>query len=100
MEDSAKTIEKGLKGVAAALGDTLTSFNVPDSNLEASNIVDALENVANAIRYGLKWLGNADAATSMGALEAHGLTIKESADQIASAIHDLAEAVREHGGDA
>jgi hypothetical protein len=85
--------------VARAILDTLISPNVSDSNMEAANVVDALESVANAIRYGLRGLGNADAATPMGALEAHGLAIRQSADQIASAIRDLAEAVREHGGE-
>ena len=49
------------------------------------------------IRQGLQGLGNADAATSMGALEAHGKYIMGAADNIASAIRDLAEAIREVG---
>jgi hypothetical protein len=96
MEDAAETIQKGLKAIDRALRETLFSPNVSDSNMEAANIVDALDSVANAIRYGLKGLGTGDAATRMGGLEAHGLAIKDSADQIASAIRDLAEAVREH----
>ena len=84
--------------VAKAILDSLISPNVSDSNMEAANVVDALDSVANAIRYGLKRLGTADAATPMGALEAHAAVIKEGAENIASAIRDLAEAVREHGG--
>ena len=83
--------------VAKAIVDTLISPNVSDANMEAANVVDALDSVANAIRYGLSRLGNADAATRMGALEAHGLAIKEGAEEIASAIRDLADAVRERG---
>ena len=83
--------------VARAILDSLISPNVSDGNMEAANVVDAIDSVSQAIRYGLKQLGNADAATPMGALEAHGFAIKEAGEQIALAIRDLADAVREHG---
>lgn len=98
MEDASVRLERGLKAMGEALRDTLFSSNVSDSNMEAANVVDALDSVAHAIRYGLRDLGNADAATPMGALEAHGLAIKQAGEHIASAIRDLADAVREHGG--
>jgi hypothetical protein len=63
---------------------------------QSHDIIDAIDNVAQAISSGLKYLGNADAATPMGAIEAHGAAMKEAAETIASAISDLAEAVREH----
>jgi hypothetical protein len=43
----------------------------------------------------IKLLGNADAATHLGGLEAHGMAVIEAAEKISGAIHDLAEAVRE-----
>jgi hypothetical protein len=39
---------------------------------QSEDIVEAVDEVAQAIRVGLKYLGNADASTPMGALEAHG----------------------------
>ena len=47
--------------------------------------------------YALKCLGNADAATPLGAIEAFGLVMKEGMETIATAISDLAEAIRDHG---
>jgi hypothetical protein len=79
--------------IAEALRETLISPNVSDSNLEPANVVDVIHSVSRALR----WLGNADAARPMGAIEAHGVAIKEAAEMIASAITDLAEAIREHG---
>ena len=46
--------------------------------------------------YALKCLGNADAATPMGAMEAFGVVMQEGMASIASAINDLAEAIRDH----
>jgi len=79
--------------IAQALRETLFSPNVLDSNLEPANVVDALAKLGDDIRYAMKWLGNADAATPMGALEAHGQCVLEGAQAIAAAIHELAEAV-------
>jgi hypothetical protein len=58
----------------------------------------AEENTAHAlfaIAYQLKCLGNADAATPMGAMEALGAVLKEGFEGLAAAIHDHAEAIRE-----
>jgi hypothetical protein len=45
----------------------------------------------------LKWLGNGDAATTMGAIEAHGLWMGERLDRLSGAIEDgcrmLADAI-------
>lgn len=51
---------------------------------------DGLESIARAIQ----WLGNAEASTPMGGLEALGAVILESNNRIAEAIGDLALAVR------
>mgnify|MGYP001558271493 CR=1 FL=1 len=79
--------------IAAAIEYAFTSPNESDSNLETANIVDGLYRVARALRD----LGNGNAATSMGGMEALGMTMKESAEIIAGALSDLAEAIRDHG---
>ena len=56
---------------------------------------EALNNIANA----LLRLGNADAATPMGGLEAHGAAVLEAAQIIADGLQDVAEAIREQKND-
>lgn len=53
---------------------------------ETEDVADALRAVARAIDR----LGNADALTPMGGLEAHGKAMLEAADRIAGAIEYLA----------
>ncbi len=74
-----------------ALHSCFISPNVADSNLEAANLVDVIQNVARALHN----LGNSDAATRMGAIEAHGKAVYDGAELIAGAINNLAEAIRE-----
>ena len=64
------------------------SDNVEDVG---SAIVHAGERIASALRL----LGNADAATPMGGLEALGVAIFEAAKEIRGGLEDVAEAVRE-----
>jgi len=71
------------------------SPNVPDSNFEAANLVDVIAGLGHNLSRAIKWLGNGDASCPMGALEAHGKAIIDAAENIASAIRDLAEAIRE-----
>jgi hypothetical protein len=59
--------------------------------LEQETLRESLQGVVRALRD----LGNGDAATHMGALENHALAVKQGADNIASAIRELAEAIRE-----
>jgi len=68
-------------------------FVSEDAMGEERNTVDALDSLAHA----LKWLGNADASTPMGALEAHGAAMLEAAEKIQAGLSDVAEAIREHG---
>lgn len=56
---------------------------------EQNEIAEAIASVGRAIDR----LGNADAATPMGGLEALGAVMKEGCDHIAGAIDRLAEAV-------
>lgn len=55
---------------------------------------EAIESVASALRD----LGNGNAATNMGAIEALGVVIKEGSEAIASGLHAIAEAIRSKEG--
>lgn len=84
--------------IARAILNVLISPNVSDSNFEPANVVDALQGIGELIRSAARSLGNGDASTPMGAIEAHGKAVTDAAGAIAEAIRDLADAVREHGG--
>lgn len=85
--------------VADAIDRNFTSPNVPDANMEPANVVDAIHGVGGAIARALDRLGNADAATPMGGLEALGAVLKETIEQAASEIagglHAVADAIRD-----
>lgn len=76
--------------LADAIRDTLISPNCSDSNMEPANVVDGLYAVAQSIGRGLKLLGNADASTPQGGLEAHGAAIIEGAEKIARSLENIA----------
>lgn len=59
---------------------------------EENELAEALQAIARSIHR----LGNADALTPMGGLEALGKVLSESMDGLASAIREVAEAIREH----
>lgn len=80
---------------AAAIRDAFTLPDVCDG--EPGNMVDVLEEVTNAIVFAAKHLGSGDAATSMGALEAHGKAMLDAAALLSGGLHDLADALRERG---
>jgi hypothetical protein len=80
--------EKNL--IAQAIVESLISPNVCDANLEAANLVDVGDRMANAL-WKLARTGDPD---SIGALEAHGEAMKEAATIIAEAIRELADAIR------
>lgn len=58
---------------------------------DENEVADALRAIARSINY----LGNADAMTPMGGLEALGKVMSESLDGVAAALRDVAEAIRE-----
>lgn len=58
---------------------------------ENASIPEALRGIASALRD----LGNADASTPMGAIEALGAVIAEGLNSVASAISEHVEAVRD-----
>ena len=68
------------------LGDSISA-----TEDEEISLVEAVVQVGRA----LERLGNSDANTPMGGLEAHGKAILDSAELIAGAINNLAESVRE-----
>ncbi len=72
------------------IGYALNHAFVGDDDDETT-VTDSLLAVARAINR----LGNADAATPLGGLEALGVAMKESATTVAETIGDLADALRE-----
>ena len=83
------------KEAAAALRDVFISPNVCDANLESANVVDVLHQVSQAIVFAAKHLGNGDASTPMGAIEAHGKAITDAAALLAASLDRLSDAVRD-----
>lgn len=64
--------------------------------LEIHNVADGLFAIAKSldrVAAALVALGNGNASTQMGAIEAHGLAVKETGQAIAGAIAELAERV-------
>jgi hypothetical protein len=79
--------------LAETLERVLISPNVSDANGEAANIVDTLGNLASAVWFGVDH--RTDSKKRPNALEFHAETIKEGLESVASAIGDLAAAIRE-----
>lgn len=77
--------------IVEAMAETLTSKSVTNAHGHEANLVEVLSDVARA----LVLLGNADASTPMGALEAHGKAMLEASEKIAGGLHDIADAIRE-----
>jgi hypothetical protein len=69
---------------AEAILSALISPNVSDSNLEATNVVDVIHDLAQAIRHGLR---------SLGAIEAHGKAILDSSERISNSLDGIADAI-------
>lgn len=61
--------------------------------MEEPEGLDAIADALKACATHLKYLGNGDAATTMGAIEAHGVMVKEAGENIAEAIRELASAI-------
>lgn len=60
-------------------------------------LVESLMHGTHEIARALHKLGVADAATSMGALEALGLEVREGSQRIAEGLHAIAVAITDHG---
>ena len=57
--------------------------------------VDAIVHLANTIGFALKYLGNGDAMTPMGAIEALGLAVKEGLSEVGTALSEVATSLDE-----
>jgi hypothetical protein len=76
-----------LINAADVIADAIAgAFCTPE---EEENIVSAINRLALQVKY----LGNGDAATSMGGLEALGKVLSESNQCIASALSGVAQAI-------
>lgn len=94
-------LSHAMTGIAEALrGDSRfsvadilreTAFADPEGPHRERGIADALFALSDGLTRALRDLGNGNAATPMGAIEAHGLAVKEAADNIASALEGIAE---------
>jgi len=78
-----------LNDISHALDRIGDGVGSPDYIDAPDNLTEAAENIARQ----LKWLGNGDAATPMGAIEAHGEAIKAAADTIYAGLRELGEAI-------
>lgn len=82
-----------MEEIAAALTQVFESPSVRDSSGEYNaNIVDAIDRHTDAIlslASAIRDLGNGNAATSMGGMEALGKAICDSADTVAAALTAL-----------
>ena len=86
--------------IADAISCAFVSENVSDSNGEAANLVDSLNEIGHAIKRAIRDLGNGNAATEMGAIEAFSVKISETischtdaANRIADALESIAFAI-------
>ena len=76
--------------IAKALLETLISPNVSDSNWEPANVVDVISDVGNAL-----WkIARTNAPESVGSIELHAQAVERAGESIASAIDNLAVAIR------
>lgn len=85
-------------GYEEEVADVLAYALIGKDKLENDNVIDALDSIGKSIVRAAELLGNNDAATSMGALEAHGKCILDAADRIAGAIETLAQTIEETFG--
>lgn len=79
--------------IAKAMKQTPISSNESTRAGEPANVVDALFAIARSIdglAYQVKYLGNGDAASPMGAIEALGATVKEGMSGVADALNEIA----------
>src|SRR4051812_18932691 len=87
--------------LAEAIDRNFTSPNVADSNMEPANIVDAIHETGRMVAKALDRLGNADAGTPMGGMEALGAVLKEAIEmagtEVADGLRAVADAIRDSG---
>lgn len=82
-----------------AIQNAFISGSEENSDRGPANIVDGLYRLADAmdgLNRAIRLLGNADAATSFGGMEALGMALEKTGETIQSGLGDLADAIREH----
>ena len=73
-----------------------TLFADPNGDHSQQNLVDGLFAIAESLSgltRALRALGNADACTPMGAIEAYSVVVREAGERIAGALQDVAAAI-------
>lgn len=69
-----------------------------DSRYAIAYAIMRLAEETGSVASGLRMLGTADAATPMGAIEAHGALLKdELIPSLTNALNSIAEAIEDHG---
>jgi hypothetical protein len=84
--------------IADALYDSLLSADAEDRTGESANVVDGMFAIARSldlVARALRDLGNGDAATPMGAIEAMSVKLNEGLSSISTSIEMLADAVKD-----
>ena len=74
------------------LHDCFIATEASGSHLEGCNLTDALFHIAaslDGVAKAIRDLGNADAATPMGAMEAFGVVVKEGLQQLTEALDGI-----------
>jgi len=64
-----------------------------DYGSDQEAIADGLFAIADSITCSMKWLGNGDAATTMGAIEALGVAIKEGLVELSDSVDELTRVI-------
>lgn len=86
--------ESEIDRLASQISDAFVSGSEETGDGMPANVVDAIFEAGREISRAMKLLGTADAATPMGAIEAHGVMLKEAGDAIARGLSEVAEAIR------
>ncbi len=89
-EDHFEELNDTLKDVAYGLSEIGRGVGNPEYIDGPESLTEAVDRVATS----LKCLGNGDAVTPMGALEAHGKAILDAADKLSMSLNRIADAIR------
>ncbi len=86
-----------MRNECEALTEALTEqLRCEDADGSALTLAGALYAGLKALAYQVKYLGNGDASTPMGGLEALGVAIKEGCAEISGSLEAVAEAIANH----
>lgn len=92
MSERTRSRDEGLERIGNAIMAAFSSPNVLDANLEDANIVDVLNHLALS----MDRLSGADTpANPLSALERHADVMLTGSREVATGLHDIADAIRE-----